>query len=73
MLSPDPYRPATGEGRPDAAAAEEAAGKRGFLATVHGTATPKGAEGTVYRLFPGRVDGSGLRRVTAGDLVADPG
>ncbi|MBT2395073.1 MXAN_6230/SCO0854 family RING domain-containing protein [Streptomyces sp. ISL-100] len=47
-------------------------GGRLLLAQVHGPAAPGGATGTVYRLFPGPVDGHpGFERVTAGDLVAE--
>ncbi|MEV7523668.1 MXAN_6230/SCO0854 family RING domain-containing protein [Streptomyces sp. NPDC091371] len=58
----------------DAAAAEAAAGKRVFLALVHGGAAPTGASGTAYRLFPGTVEvPAALTSVTAGDLVAELG
>lgn len=57
---------------PDAAAAGLAAGRRIFLATVHGDVQPPGATGTAYRLFPGTGDAPRtLTRVTAGDLLAD--
>lgn len=47
-----------------------AAGKRVLLAVVNGDAAPEKVSGTVYRLLPGPVDGCGLDRVAAGDLVA---
>ncbi|MFF7725441.1 MXAN_6230/SCO0854 family RING domain-containing protein [Streptomyces sp. NPDC008001] len=47
-----------------------ACGRRVFLALVEGDFALTQAEGTVYRLLPGPVDGCGLDRVTAGDLVA---
>ncbi|MCX5379097.1 MXAN_6230/SCO0854 family RING domain-containing protein [Streptomyces sp. NBC_00091] len=56
----------------DAAAAEVAAGKRVFLATVYGGAAPSGASGTAYRLFPGPAEVAGsFSSVSAGDLVAE--
>ncbi|WP_309242776.1 MXAN_6230/SCO0854 family RING domain-containing protein [Streptomyces sp. KAI 90] len=59
---------------PDSAAAGLAAGRRVFLATVHGDVRPPGASGTSYRLFPGAGDASPtLTRVTAGDLLAELG
>ncbi|WP_030224133.1 MXAN_6230/SCO0854 family RING domain-containing protein [Streptomyces sp. NRRL WC-3626] len=59
---------------PDAAAAELAAGRRVFLATVHGGIGPAHASGTLYRLFPGPGDATEtFDRVTAGDLVAELG
>lgn len=59
---------------PDEAAARLAAGKRVFLATVHGDIGPDRASGTLYRVFPGPGDASeALSRVTAGDMVAELG
>ncbi|MFF8095039.1 MXAN_6230/SCO0854 family RING domain-containing protein [Streptomyces sp. NPDC016675] len=59
---------------PDGAAARLAAGKRVFLATVHGDIDAGRATGTTYRVFPGPGDASRtLTRVTAGDLVAELG
>ncbi|MFJ2745585.1 MXAN_6230/SCO0854 family RING domain-containing protein [Streptomyces sp. NPDC087440] len=50
------------------------AGKRVLVARVHGEPVPEKASGTVYRLFPGPVDGhEHVTRVTAGDLVAELG
>ncbi|MFE1410922.1 MXAN_6230/SCO0854 family RING domain-containing protein [Streptomyces sp. NPDC058746] len=58
----------------DAEAAEVAAGKRVFLATVHAGTAPAGASGTAYRLFPGPAEASGeFARVSAGDLLAELG
>ncbi|MFE2270840.1 MXAN_6230/SCO0854 family RING domain-containing protein [Streptomyces lavendulae] len=58
----------------DAAAAELAAGKRVFLATVHAVPAPREASGTAYRLFPGPGEVAGsLTPVSAGDLVAELG
>ncbi|MCX5202054.1 hypothetical protein OG897_11400 [Streptomyces sp. NBC_00237] len=49
-------------------------GRRVLVARVHGEPVPEKATGTVYRLFPGPVDGHrGVTRVTAGDLVAELG
>ncbi|WP_329387131.1 hypothetical protein OG625_29770 [Streptomyces sp. NBC_01351] len=58
----------------DAEAAELAAGKRVFLALVHGSPALAGASGTAYRLFPGPVEvPAALTSVTAGDLMAELG
>ncbi|MFI5807360.1 MXAN_6230/SCO0854 family RING domain-containing protein [Streptomyces sp. NPDC051561] len=49
-------------------------GRRVLVARVYGELVAQKATGTVYRLFPGPVDGhEGLHRVTAGDLVAELG
>ncbi|OKK19015.1 hypothetical protein AMK16_12615 [Streptomyces sp. CB00455] len=58
----------------DAAAAEVAAGRRAFLATVYASVAPEGGSGTAYRLFPGPAEVAGsFARVSAGDLVAELG
>ncbi|MCX5196518.1 hypothetical protein OOK31_21955 [Streptomyces sp. NBC_00249] len=58
----------------DAAAAELAAGRRVFLATVYAGVAPPGASGTAYRLFPGPAEVAGsFTSVSAGDLVAELG
>ncbi|MFJ3883107.1 MXAN_6230/SCO0854 family RING domain-containing protein [Streptomyces sp. NPDC090077] len=55
-----------------AAAAEESAGRKVFLATVHATAAGAGASGTAYRLFPGPAEVAGsFAPVGAPDLVAE--
>lgn len=55
-----------------AAVAEESAGRRVFLATVHATAAGAGASGTAYRLFPGPSEVAGsFAPVSAPDLVAE--
>lgn len=71
LRTPDAEEP-HGTGSADGVAAMEraAAGKRVLLAVVNGDAAPEKASGTVYRLLPGPVDGCGLDRVAAGDLVA---
>ncbi|MEV8536763.1 MXAN_6230/SCO0854 family RING domain-containing protein [Streptomyces sp. NPDC051211] len=58
----------------DAKAAEDAAGKRVFLALVRAGVAPQGASGTAYRLFPGAAELPGsFDRVSAGELVAELG
>lgn len=47
-----------------------ASGRSAFLALVDGDVAPAGATGCAYRLLPGPVDGCGLERLAAGDLVA---
>ncbi|MFI7233787.1 MXAN_6230/SCO0854 family RING domain-containing protein [Streptomyces cyaneofuscatus] len=71
LRTPDAEEP-HGTGPEDGVAAMEraAAGKRVLLAVVNGDAAPAKVSGTVYRLLPGPVDGCGLDRVAAGDLVA---
>ncbi|MZF56269.1 hypothetical protein GTX53_20905 [Streptomyces sp. SID5594] len=73
LRTPDTEEPhGTGSKQGDGVAAMEraAAGKRVLLAVVNGDAAPEKVSGTVYRLLPGPVDGCGLDRVAAGDLVA---
>ncbi|MGE7390624.1 MXAN_6230/SCO0854 family RING domain-containing protein [Streptomyces sp. NPDC004126] len=66
---PEERRPAPDAG---AAVAEESAGRRVFLATVHATAAGAGASGTAYRLFPGPAEVAGsFASVGAPDLVAE--
>ncbi|MFI9718956.1 MXAN_6230/SCO0854 family RING domain-containing protein [Streptomyces sp. NPDC052396] len=58
--------------RPRAAAATLAEGRHALLALVEGELRTDRTTGTVYRLFPGSVDGcTGLVRITAGELLAD--
>ncbi|MFH8376286.1 MXAN_6230/SCO0854 family RING domain-containing protein [Streptomyces cyaneofuscatus] len=68
----EPHRtgPEDRDGAWVAAMERAAAGKRVLLAVVNGDAAPEKVSGTVYRLLPGPVDGCGLDRVAAGDLVA---
>ncbi|MFI5905016.1 MXAN_6230/SCO0854 family RING domain-containing protein [Streptomyces cyaneofuscatus] len=68
----EPHRtgPEDRDGAGVAAMERAAAGKRVLLAVVNGDAAPEKVSGTVYRLLPGPVDGCGLDRVAAGDLVA---
>ncbi|MFF5706758.1 MXAN_6230/SCO0854 family RING domain-containing protein [Streptomyces sp. NPDC012794] len=55
-----------------AAVAEESAGRRVFLATVHATAAGPGASGTACRLFAGPAEVAGsFASVSASDLVAE--
>ncbi|MDX5571403.1 MXAN_6230/SCO0854 family RING domain-containing protein [Streptomyces sp. ID01-9D] len=71
LRTPDEEEPRDAEDRDGVAAMERAAaGKQVLLALVNGDAAPEKVSGTVYRLLPGPVDGCGLDRVTAGDLVA---
>ncbi|CAM5226451.1 RING-type domain-containing protein OS=Streptomyces griseus OX=1911 GN=NCTC13033_01981 PE=4 SV=1 [Streptomyces griseus subsp. griseus] len=71
LRTPDEKEPHSAEDGGAVAATERtAAGKRVLLALVSGDAAPERVSGTVYRLLPGPVDGCGLDRVTAGDLVA---
>ncbi|MFJ3923494.1 MXAN_6230/SCO0854 family RING domain-containing protein [Streptomyces sp. NPDC090022] len=59
---------------PEAAALQEAAGKRVFLARVHAGPAPEGASGTAYRLFEGDGDvPDSFVRAEAGDLLAELG
>ncbi|WP_449481452.1 hypothetical protein [Streptomyces avidinii] len=37
---------------------------------MDGEVVPTGASGAAYRLLPGPVDGRGLERLAAGDLLA---
>ncbi|NYI05046.1 MXAN_6230/SCO0854 family RING domain-containing protein [Allostreptomyces psammosilenae] len=70
----EPRRPeeaAGAAGAPDPVAALIGR-RRAFLALRDGTARPVEARGTVYRVFPGEVDGCpNLERLTAGDLLAE--
>ncbi|MGW6714265.1 MXAN_6230/SCO0854 family RING domain-containing protein [Streptomyces globisporus] len=66
----EPHGTESGDGDGVAAVERAAAGKRVLLAVVNGDAAPEKVSGTVYRLLPGPVDGCGLDRVAAGDLVA---
>ncbi|MFJ9458060.1 MXAN_6230/SCO0854 family RING domain-containing protein [Kitasatospora sp. NPDC101447] len=53
--------------------AERLGGSRAFAALVHADVpVPEGAGGTLYRLYPGRLDAAPdtLERITAGELVA---
>ncbi|WP_098898497.1 MXAN_6230/SCO0854 family RING domain-containing protein [Streptomyces sp. st77] len=71
LRTPDAEEPHGTESGDGVAAVERAAaGKRVLLASVNGDAAPEKVSGTVYRLLPGPVDGCGLDRVAAGDLVA---
>ncbi|WP_030720196.1 MXAN_6230/SCO0854 family RING domain-containing protein [Streptomyces sp. NRRL S-237] len=54
----------------DVLAGTAASGRSVFLALVDGEVAPAGANGSVYRLLPGPVDGCGLEQLAAGDLVA---
>ncbi|MCF6521530.1 hypothetical protein [Streptomyces sp. JJ36] len=58
--------------RKGVAGPEEIPAGRLFTALVQGDlpGVPEGAAGTAYRLFPGTADGTGLRLVAPGDLVA---
>ncbi|MFI5483355.1 MXAN_6230/SCO0854 family RING domain-containing protein [Streptomyces rubiginosohelvolus] len=66
----EPHGTESGDGDGVAAVERAAAGKRVLLAVVNGDAAPEKVSGTVYRLLPGPVDGCGLDRLAAGDLVA---
>ncbi len=66
----EPHGTESDDGDRIAAVERAAAGKRVLLAVVNGDAAPEKVSGTVYRLLPGPVDGCGLDRVAAGDLVA---
>ncbi|NGN64214.1 hypothetical protein G5C51_09895 [Streptomyces sp. A7024] len=46
-----------------------ASGRDALLLLVDGTLEPRGAKGEVYRLYPGPVDGCGLDRLAASDLL----
>ncbi|MFF6910700.1 MXAN_6230/SCO0854 family RING domain-containing protein [Streptomyces sp. NPDC012389] len=71
LRTPDAEEPhGTRPGDGVAAMERAAAGKRVLLTVVNGDAAPEKVSGTVYRLLPGPVDGCGLDRVAAGDLVA---
>ncbi|MFD7559227.1 MXAN_6230/SCO0854 family RING domain-containing protein [Streptomyces sp. NPDC059835] len=70
----EPPQERRGAADADAEAAQVAAGRRVFLATVHAGAAPAAASGTAYRLFPGPAEASGeFARVSAGDLLAELG
>ncbi|MCX5408129.1 hypothetical protein OHA37_30210 [Streptomyces sp. NBC_00335] len=67
LRDPDARLPSAGV---DALAGTAASGRSAFLALTDGDVAPAGARGSVYRLLPGPVDGCGLERLSAGDLVA---
>ncbi|GAA0496587.1 hypothetical protein ABZ951_17710 [Streptomyces sp. NPDC046215] len=65
-------RPSAGDARTPAAGV--AGGRHTFFAVVDGDVRPEKATGAAYRLFPGPLDGcAAVARVTAGELLADPG